>query len=114
MKTFNAEYAGGSSLSGGKAKVARVGRGGGGEYAGGSRKRWGNDDRPDETLCYNAGVSITHLRGLFRALNNVSSAKTPKSPRLKFESLRGNIGSDNTYWQNGPCIENQSSLVALR
>ena len=37
VETFNAEYAGGSSQSGGEAKVAWARRGeGGGEYAGGS------------------------------------------------------------------------------
>ena len=37
--TFNAEYAGGSSQSGGEANMAWAGGGeGGGEYAGGSRR----------------------------------------------------------------------------
>ena len=63
-KRFNEEYAGGSSLSGGEAKVAWAGRGeGGGEYAGGSRRLWGNADGPDETLDYNVVVSIACLGG---------------------------------------------------
>lgn len=62
MKTFNAEYAGGSSLFGGEAKVAWAGRGeGGGEYAGGSQRPRGNEDGPDETLDYNVAVSIAYF-----------------------------------------------------
>lgn len=63
MKTFVAEYAGGSSLSRGEAKPACAGRGeGGGEYAGGSRRFRGNEDGPDETLNYKLTVSIAHMR----------------------------------------------------
>lgn len=28
--------------------------------------------------------------------------------------MRGNVDSGDTYWQNGPCIEIQSSLMGLR
>ncbi len=58
MKTFNAEYGGGPSLTAGAAKVAWAGRGEGGrEYAGGSRRPWGSEDGPVEILYWNDAVS---------------------------------------------------------
>ncbi len=57
---FDKLYAGGPSLSGGEAEVAWEG---GGEYAGGSRRLWGNADGPDEILDYNVAVSIAWLGG---------------------------------------------------
>ena len=62
MEIFNAEYAGGTSLTAGEAKVAGPGQGeGGGGYAGGSRRPCGNDDGPDETLHCKATVSTACL-----------------------------------------------------
>ena len=58
VETSNAEYAGGSSLIAGRAKVALAGRGeGGSEYAGGSRRPCGNDEGPVEILNCNVAVS---------------------------------------------------------
>ncbi len=47
-------------------------------------------------------------------ISRVQSPDTCLVSRLVIWSDRRNADADITYWQNGPCIEVQSFIIALR